>query len=1451
MKDFLAKLSETVLVGAGGLGRLRPPRRSSRPEQAARAAAAPKVASVAASIAAAYAGLGARRPSPSTSPSRANGSGEDDLVLYSMTSGGIELSAKRRTDRVWLARRADRSADPVAVERRVRVDPQHVRQLATFPDARTLAAAKQRICGGTVTVAVGKHADQAADTFGASRSEKVHLAQVPEKGCVAKVSSGEKMCTVCLGSRESVTTGELTQLLRAFRYTLFPTVLACSCRRSVTVDVHLDFEPLHTDDLTPMIPVRQSASLSSEIAIEVPHLTFDTTDVPTAQLSISPDDATDDVAAAEPSPIVQSVLLDREPGLFDFIRPPMSLARTLVTVTVPVVMYTTLRDTTVPLLSVPHNLHCPLPPRETKVGVTSVVTGAFGNGELVVTFTSGYTQHDLVLVNIGGAFTIAGNELRLHQELIGKLVDTPVTGYKASSGMVHKEVHPRALPGSAEVFRVEFESNMSESRVQMLLQQLQYASTGRVPRVGPRVVEVRVTDAWGLTSSLRLMIQVRRGAAKPRLVFDEPKPAFRSCCGNEGADDGSDAAANVLRLCAPTRLLVSANARLEHFGVDRFSNGFLSVRFTNTPAPLAELSLLSSPDQAIGIALRQLQPDPPKLASFCGKPAPEPTSFGEKFSGDPPKHAQDYCGKPVEDPPKLASFSGKPAEGPPEPTSFGEKSSGDPPKHAGDYCADVVQDASHWTEPPREVLYNGAPLGIVYFLQAPEVLPAAAPPPARASVAKAEPAAAHAPPLQAKKSRKEMHHAAAAAAAAAPESPARERAPPPPPCRALRVHFTAAGNARAVAVSELLRSIQYHNPSPCPVSAEPIQLDYHMVVGPPHSLTDVKGNPIHPTTNTFRKPLRTAVSVKCLPPIIKLQANHASTTYMEGDPAVKLGPIDFVVDSELKDLGGYILVEVVEGHEPRDLLAVKEEGGLRISKRAAHAHAGGGGHGGGVSVATKLAVAAKLKLTAPPEQKATAHDPRELCVAIDVDGQRVASEGEALLSPRRDCPAKQSKADRRMQRTGARSVSVLLPRRSSDEAIVDLPVAKSLPSSPRSEADSSFQTLKDRVVSSIRRAAAHNISLRKQAMQEAVLQLAQSMRDVRRGLDARFRKGRAAKAELYWDEHRVNLLIGTLYTSRCGAVLLQLSKKVKKHHITAVLKHLAYCHAGGNPHELLKKVRVTVACPHATASQCIIDLTVVPVDDVTEIVLKQPRLSFRQGTTGCTAVGALCLCPVGSAWLVDPDTANFDGGYVQVEIMAGGVKGDIVWFLTSEQQSKQLEQPVEDPEDEVTREILKRMPTIVLADDPGHPQRKTVRHGTVVIGHAVVSKSKVLQGVHDVRITFLKSAEGAPPLVPLWLASYIINCLTFSHDELDRAREGPREIRISICDPDNAVAGKKSVVLDVLAPFVSLPAESLASDHAPVTPTTPEPGKSHLTAASAIVPARVKAHTRRRGVYSS
>ncbi|KAJ9436131.1 hypothetical protein DIPPA_22778, partial [Diplonema papillatum] len=36
-----------------------------------------------------------------------------------------------------------------------------------------------------------------------------------------------------------------------------------------------------------------------------------------------------------------------------------------------------------------------------------------------------------------------------------------------------------------------------------------------------------------------------------------------------------------------------------------------------------------------------------------------------------------------------------------------------------------------------------------------------------------------------------------------------------------------------------------------------------------------------------------------------------------------------------------------------------------------------------------------------------------------------------------------------------------------------------------------------------------------------------------------------------------------------------------------------------------------------------------------------------------------------------------------------------------------------------------------------------------------------------------------------------------------------------------------------------------------VTPTTPEPGKSHLTAASAFVPARVKAHTRRRGVNNT
>ena len=90
---------------------------------------------------------------------------------------------------------------------------------------------------------------------------------------------------------------------------------------------------------------------------------------------------------------------------------------------------------------------------------------------------------------------------------------------------------------------------------------------------------------------------------------------------------------------------------------------------------------------------------------------------------------------------------------------------------------------------------------------------------------------------------------------------------------------------------------------------------------------------------------------------------------------------------------------------------------------------------------------------------------------------------------------------------------------------------------------------------------------------EMVSDFMDKLKDKRKGVDSRFRKGRSTKYDVSLDDvggHRNS--IGHLHVSPTGALLMQFVKKIKRTQVMTVLKCLSYSHDSTDPHELEKKV---------------------------------------------------------------------------------------------------------------------------------------------------------------------------------------------------------------------------------------------------------------------------------------
>ncbi|KAJ9471752.1 hypothetical protein DIPPA_19320 [Diplonema papillatum] len=270
--------------------------------------------------------------------------------------------------------------------------------------------------------------------------------------------------------------------------------------------------------------------------------------------------------------------------------------------------------------------------------------------------------------------------------------------------------------------------------------------------------------------------------------------------------------------------------------------------------------------------------------------------------------------------------------------------------------------------------------------------------------------------------------------------------------------------------------------------------------------------------------------------------------------------------------------------------------------------------------------------------------------------------------------------------------------------------------------------------------------------------------------------------------------------------------------LVTILKALTYSNISKDPQELGKILVVSVSDGSPLVSQAVIEIQVQPVDDVTEIVLRNDRVKYYPCETD--DIRPLLIAPLSTAHIEDPDTNFFDGGFLSAELIAGASKGDHLGLLTLQQQVLQINELMQPKRSRTFRtksfrrarmSFTGELPTVdinTIADpeqylfDFGGNERRIVSLDGSFSASLTYPQTKNCREAHDVRIHFPKMDN---PVIDKEVISFVLNCITFGSHMKERVREGSRTILIRVSDGVNPQEGKVKITIDVRAPFLFNP----------------------------------------------
>jgi hypothetical protein len=257
---------------------------------------------------------------------------------------------------------------------------------------------------------------------------------------------------------------------------------------------------------------------------------------------------------------------------------------------------------------------------------------------------------------------------------------------------------------------------------------------------------------------------------------------------------------------------------------------------------------------------------------------------------------------------------------------------------------------------------------------------------------------------------------------------------------------------------------------------------------------------------------------------------------------------------------------------------------------------------------------------------------------------------------------------------------------------------------------------------------------------------------------------------------------------------------LSRKHVVTLLRNLTFWTP--NPRVSSKTLRL-VFCddPSHTPSQVLITVDLESIDDATEIRMRSPKKRiFLQ-----PAPGLYPLCPYGRCMLFDADTDYLDGGHFSIQLAGGSAKGDVMAAVLPAQQRDLPVQRLGPPAEGFTS---KAFPDLTLNNNT------FVLDGKVV---GTVSFTSKEGSVVEAHISF--ASDGSGTLVPIALASYMINSLCFANNS-DRLKDTTRQFLLLVRDCVNPLEGKLRISADLVLPVIAFEGTNPYVFRLNVTPTT-------------------------------
>eukprot|EP01062_Namystynia_karyoxenos_P042233 TRINITY_DN3081_c0_g1_i3.p1 TRINITY_DN3081_c0_g1~~TRINITY_DN3081_c0_g1_i3.p1 ORF type:complete len:2137 (+),score=614.76 TRINITY_DN3081_c0_g1_i3:759-6413(+) len=368
---------------------------------------------------------------------------------------------------------------------------------------------------------------------------------------------------------------------------------------------------------------------------------------------------------------------------------------------------------------------------------------------------------------------------------------------------------------------------------------------------------------------------------------------------------------------------------------------------------------------------------------------------------------------------------------------------------------------------------------------------------------------------------------------------------------------------------------------------------------------------------------------------------------------------------------------------------------------------------------------------------------------------------------------------------------------------------------------------KDRLRDHMQRFVRSSMS-RQQSIREATTDLIGILnRQKRAGIDERAGRGSITVSDIWVGSKYV----GTLTVSHTQ-LLVRFAKGAQRKEVQSIMRALAYSNCNSDPEVLNKVLRITLRDSTQFCTQSVYSITITPVDNVTDIRIGVPTVSYRPGMQSLHRIGAFPVAGVRTACLSDPDTSHFDGGALTVDFISGAVRGDTLWIMSPEQQEMaRLDGDAYAERVEALRAqasainisgpvitVLKDKDTFQL-DNMGTPihevaawqgtlevvesgpgAKKRIRSSDGIdVGTIDFVRSGAFSNVSALRISF---AKHQPPKIHMQLAAYVMNCITFS-TSAEKIQPGLRQVVFKLRDAANPQEGKGKVSIDVKRPLMA------------------------------------------------